>query len=62
MRLNMNTGHTCFSAGKSSSNKKLYLFLNLHAKKSASVPETIKLTVSTRVSNQITAYMTNLNE
>jgi len=26
----MNTEHTSFSAGKSSSNKKLYLFLNLH--------------------------------
>jgi hypothetical protein len=52
--LNMNTELTYFSAGKSSSNKKLYLFLNLHTNQIDKCQEFIKLTTSTRMNNQIT--------
>lgn len=50
----MNTEHTSFSAGKSSSNKKLYLFLNLHTNQTNGRQEFIKLTASTRMKKQIT--------
>jgi hypothetical protein len=50
----MNAEHTSFSEGKSSSNKKLYLFLNLHANEIDKCQEFIRLAASTRVNNQIT--------
>jgi hypothetical protein len=54
MYLKMNAEHTSFSEGKSSSNKKLYLFLNLHANQIEKCQDFIRLTDSTRATNQIT--------
>ena len=59
MHFNLTTEQTSFSAGKFSSNKKLYLFLNLHANKISKCQATIKLTACTRVRNHIGLILRN---